>query len=415
MTYSYGTPFDSRPFPEELMTQRRLAALVAIGIATLLFLAAPAGPLFAATTRAADAPASVVIRDAPPLQFRGANSASPDKPGDTDCNSPAHWDGDTLYVFNSAGHPWRSAGPDVAHLNASYIRTEYDNQVNGGRWIECTWKADDGRLYGWYHNEPGGLVPGKGLTAPRIGAVRSDDNGATWHDLGLILEARPGTLFPETKNKYFAGGNGDFCCMLDRAGEFMYFYISTYGREPHEPAGPGVAQVGNLSRPGGVSEQGVSVARMRWADRDAPVGKVLKWHDHEWKEPGVGGRVTPFLPVAIDWHQENADAFWGPSIHWNTHLNQYVMLLNRAKDKDWTQEGVYVSFNRDVGDPTGWTKPVKIMEPVGPDRWYPQILGLDPQRPDREGGTDKLAGRRARLFVRGMSRWEIEFLRPGEK
>jgi hypothetical protein len=29
--------------------------------------------------------------------------------------------------------------------------------------------------------------------------------------------------------------------------------------------------------------------------------------------------------------------------------------------------------------------------------------------------TDKLAGRRARLFVRGESRWEIEFLRTRQK
>jgi hypothetical protein len=26
--------------------------------------------------------------------------------------------------------------------------------VNGGRWIEATWTAGDGAVYGWYHNEP---------------------------------------------------------------------------------------------------------------------------------------------------------------------------------------------------------------------------------------------------------------------
>jgi hypothetical protein len=53
------------------------------------------------------------------------------------------------HVFNSAGHPWRSAGSDVFHLDQSYARCEYNNKLNGGRWIECTWKADDGWLYGW--------------------------------------------------------------------------------------------------------------------------------------------------------------------------------------------------------------------------------------------------------------------------
>ena len=55
--------------------------------------------------------------------------------------------------------------------------------------------------------------------------------------------------------------------------------------------------------------------------------------------------MTPILPVKSDWNRLDADAFWGASVHWNTHLNQYVMLLNRAIDKDWKQEGVYVSFN----------------------------------------------------------------------
>ncbi len=334
---------------------------------------------------------TVVVRDAPPLHFRGANSPSPDKPGDTDCNSPAHWDGDTLYLFNSAGHPWRSAGPNLLHLTNDYRRVEYDNKVNGGRWIECTWKADDGTLYGWYHIEPGGLCPGTHLTAPKIGAVRSRDNGAHWEDLGIVLEAPPNTLRCDTKNFYFAGGNGDFCIMLDARQEWLHFFISTYT--------------------GGLDSQGVSLARMKWSDRDAPVGKVRKWHAGAWTEPGLGGQITAIFPGMIDWHRADADAFWGPSVHWNSHLKQYVMLLNRAIDKDWQQEGVYVSFNRDLTNPRGWSAPRKILESTGKDRWYPQVLGLDATK--RE--TDKLAGRRARLFVRGTSRWEVLFLRSGER
>src|SRR5262245_53596370 len=81
---------------------------------------------------------SVLVREAPPLRFRGANSASPDQPGDTDCNSPGHWDRGSLYVFSSAGHPWRSSGADLFHLTGDYRSCQYDNKVNGGRWIECT-------------------------------------------------------------------------------------------------------------------------------------------------------------------------------------------------------------------------------------------------------------------------------------
>src|SRR2546426_8223182 len=73
-----------------------------------------------------------LLRDAALLQFRGANSSSPEKAGECDCNNPGHWDGDTLYVFNSAGHPWRSAGPDLFHLQTNYVRCEYDTQASGG-------------------------------------------------------------------------------------------------------------------------------------------------------------------------------------------------------------------------------------------------------------------------------------------
>ncbi len=327
----------------------------------------------------------VTLRPAPEIRFPGAERRSPEEPGDCDSNSPLHWSGGTLYVFNSAGHPWRAGGPDLFRLGESYLKTEYHNQTNGGRWIEATWKADDGTLYGWYHFEPAGLCPGTHLTAPRIGAARSRDDGAHWEDLGVVLEAQPGTLNCATKNFYFAGGNGDFSVLLDQRQEWLYFLISTYA--------------------GAVSEQGVAVARMRWADRDAPVGRVWKWHAGAWNEPGLGGRVTPIFPARIDWHRADADAFWGPSIHWNHHLRRYVMLLNRARDFRWTQEGVYISFNADLANPRGWSRPRKIRGDLKADDWYPQVVGLD----TRDLETDKLAGRMARLFVRGRSQWEIEF------
>ena len=336
----------------------------------------------------------VVVREVEPLRFRGANSPNPREPGDVDCNSPAHWDGDTLYLFNSSGHPWRLAGPDLFHLEQDYRRVEYNDTAPGGRWIECTWRAKDGTLYGWYHFEPTGVcanrhpeAPNMQLTAPRIGAVRSRDNGATWENLGVILDA-PGILNCDTKNYYFAGGNGDFSMMLDREERYAYFFISTYV--------------------GGTQEQGVAIARMDWRDRDTPAGKVWKWHDGRWNEPGLLGECTPIFPASVNWHEANADAFWGPSIHWNTHLRQYVVLLNRAVDGHWKQEGVYVSFNPSLERPEQWSSPRKILASPGPDRWYPQVIGT------ARGETDKLAGQRARLFVRGLSKWELEFRNPGE-
>jgi hypothetical protein len=327
----------------------------------------------------------VELRPGIRIQFRGGNSSAPGQPGDTDSNSPLHWAGDTLFLFNSSGHPWRSSGPDLFHLDQSYLRCEYNNQAQGGRWIEATWKDPSGPLYGWYHFEPTGLCPGTGLTAPRIGAARSDDNGAHWKDLGLVLESPPGTLNCATPNHYFAWGNGDFSVMVDQKSHYAYFFISTY-------AGP-------------TNAQGVAVARMKWADRDAPRGKVWKWHRAEWREPGLGGQVTPIFPARVDWHQPNADAFWGPSIHYNYALKQYVILLNRAIDKEWAQEGIYISFSRDLSNPQTWTPPAKLLGGLATNQWYPQVVGMDRAR--RE--TDKAAGARARLFVRGESHWEIIF------
>lgn len=335
---------------------------------------------------------SVILRDAPHLQFPGVvhGNMDPNKPGDVDCSSPAHWDGDTMYIFYSTGHPFRSSGPDIFHLSRPSQRVSFDNEAGwtmGGRWIESTHKADDGKLYMWYHNEPP-LTPDR--TAPRIGAMVSTDNGLTWQDLGIIVEAPSGSNNLNSANKYFVGGNGDFAVVGDRSKKYLYFFISTYNADK--------------------AEQGVAVARMPYEDRDRPKGKVAKWHQGRWAEPGLGGHVTPILPAEIDWHRPDADAFWGPSVHWNTHLNVWVMLLNRAKDKDWNQEGIYISFNENLAQPTGWTKPIKILDAseLEKSKWYPQVVGTEVTR--RE--TDKLAGKTARLFVAGLSKWDLVFLKP---
>lgn len=316
------------------------------------------------------------LRPAPPLKM----------PHDVDCNSPSHWDGETFYVFNSTGHPYRSFGKNLFRLGPARPAA-FDNQASGGRWIECTWRADDGTLYGWYHHEPAGLVPGTSLTAPKIGAVRSADNGAAWKDLGIVLEARPGTLKPDAQNGYFAGGHGDFSVMLDAGGRWLYFFYGNYA--------------------GDAAEQGVAVARMEWKHRDAPAGKVLKWHEGAFKEPGLAGRLTPTFPAVAAWERADCDAFWGPSVHWNTHLKRHVMLLNRARGKGWIQEGIYVSFTCDLADPRGWTLPQKL-RPGG--NWYPMVVGLG----RGSGGTDKRAGRVARFFMGTASDAEIVFSLPGD-
>ena len=176
------------------------------------------------------------------------------------------------------------------------------------------------------------------------------------------------------------GGVGDVTAVLDRDAQDLYLYFSQYVRDP--------------------SAQGVAVARMAWADRDEQAGKRTIWNAGAWLVDGLG---TPLVRARQPFHDRSAaaDVFWGPSIHWNTYLEQYVMLLNRAKDDHFDQEGIYVSFSPTLADPSQWTAPVKIMNG---GEWYPQVIGTDVG-----SGTDRLAGQHARFFMIGKSDRYIEF------
>jgi hypothetical protein len=378
-----------------------------VGLCMLMLCQLSARRAVAQSSKTKDAPAnsglpSVRWREATVIQMPGV-----DNPGysrhEIDSNSPAHWDGDTLYLFNSFLHPWRSSGPDLTHLGSS-ISTQL-GQIDDRLWIwiESTWKDDDGTLYGAYHYEPDNLcIANDHLpTAPKISWIRSLDNGQSWSDLGFVLAADPANIRCDTKSPWDAGGEGDFSVILDRKKEYFYFFFSSYVKD--------------------FKEQGVGVARMRYADRDNPLGKAWKWYNGQFSEPGVGGHITPIFPAKIDWHKSNADIFWGPAIHWNTYLNTYVILLNHAIDSKMTQEGIYATFNSDLANPKGWNEPQRILDRTEimkairgfradqSNGWYPEVIGTS------KGETDKLCGRTGRFFMKGMSRLEIVFLKPGEK
>ncbi len=122
--------------------------------------------------------------------------------------------------------------------------------------------------------------------------------------------------------------------------------------------------------------------------------------------PGTGwihADATPIFPAADRWDdaRPGVDVLWGPSIHWNAHLECYVMLLNQAASHDWTQGGVFVSYNVRLDDPAGWSAPVRLFSG---GRWYPQVIGLDVGN-----GTDAYAGATARFFMSGRSDYTIRF------
>ena len=308
-------------------------------------------------------------------------------PTRADCNSPAFWSEGQLAMLNSTGTQWISHGSDQFSEQGSQPVT-VNRPDHVPMWIESVWQDADGTAYGWYHHEPSGICAGSKLTAPVIGAVVSHDGGKSFEDLGIVLSSG-GAVDCNAKNGFFAGGNGDFSVILDRSGEYFYFLFDNYA--------------------GDLSEQGVAIARMAVADRQQPVGAVWKYFAGDWTEAGLGGRVQPVFGARVRWQDENTDSFWGPSVHWNTFLEQYVVLLNHACCKpDWPQEGIYVTFNPDLSDPGSWTPPVKILGKVDYDAgFYPQVIGIE------AGETDTLAGEVARFYVHGRSDWTIEFSKEG--
>ena len=307
-----------------------------------------------------------------------------------DGNSPAFRDEHgILHVYTSTGaEPMRMSGPSVTELAVDLHAPSVEPRNHYPIWIEGIWRDEDGTVYGWYHHEPNAqeICGSRKLTTPRIGALVSSDGGVTFTDLGLVLtsEDQPNC---SAQNGFFAGGHGDFSVIPDRDRQYFYFLFTNYG--------------------GSASHHGIAIARMAFADRANPVGTVHKYFLGEWSEPGVGGMVTPVFAATTSWDRSDADSFWGAAVHWNTKLESYVAVMNRACCKaNWPQEGIYISFNPDLAHPEQFTHPAKLVDAreIGfAPGYYPQVFGLG------EGETDSLVGQDARLFIKGFSKWRLAF------
>ncbi len=345
---------------------------------------------------------------APPLP-RATLTAAPalTLPGTVDSNSPVMWDLEDglrkLFVFTSSdGEPRLSSGPALERAGGMADIAILPHPGHGV-WMEAIVSDDVETWYGFYHNEwPATRCERADRMISRIGAARSTDRGRSWENLGAVIQSPQSSTTCESTNRYIIGGFGDLSVMLDDDKQYLYFFYSQYGRQ--------------------AAAQGVAVARMQWANRDRPMGRLELWRDGIW-EPDARRREllppipnslrlrpewvypagTPLVLPAHAWHDgdERVDAFWGPSVHWNTALQQYVMLLNRAKDESYGQEGIYVSYAPRLDDPSLWTAPAKILNG---GKWYPQVIGSA-----ADSGTDKLAGAAARFFMSGRSDWMIHF------
>ena len=306
----------------------------------------------------------------------------------TDANSPVHSHDGRVFAFMShyapLGHTYRRTGASIGQLIGPLERVRLlDNpESTVGKWIESTWRSPSGRLYGWYHAEELASCP-RNPFIPHIGALVSDDDGVSWRFLGEILRAPADSWDCDYQNGFLAGGYGDCCVIADPTLTYHYVYFSSYVRDE--------------------SAQGIAVARYKIADCDRPSGRVGIWHEGAW-QASADVLPTPLFPVVRGWKNPDPDSFWGPAVHFNRDINAYVMLLNHTQNgrSNIVQEGIYVSFNQRLDDPTGWTPPICM---VKGGVWYPETIGVG------EGEGDTLAGSSARFFMSGFSAWTVRFSR----
>jgi len=329
-----------------------------------------------------DLDVSVSLRPATPLTLHAPPIYR------ADCNSPVlvEQDGTLAFVshFLPVGHSNRRRGPSLDSLGGAPcpVRILDDPDPGLGKWIESAWRARDGRLFGWYHAEARAPCVER-LMMPHIGALASDDDGVSWRILGDLLRSTPDAVDCSFRNGAMAGGFGDFTCVPDRADTHFYLHFTSYHPDP--------------------DAQGVCVARYRIDDRERPGDTVEIWSMAGWRS-AAAALPRPIVPPVRGWRYADADAPWGPAVHWNTSLGLYVMLVNRTRGGhgDLVQAGIEVAFNDDLARPDRWTPPIPL---VDGGIWYPQVVGA------AIGEGDRRLGAIGRFFLSGFSAWEIRFER----
>ncbi len=320
------------------------------------------------------------ITPAPPLRLYG-----PDLPR-TDANSPVLREPDRTLAFISyyepIGHSFRRLGGPAGFdwQGARKVRLIDDPDPASGKWIESVCRLGEGQLLGWYHGET--LAPcDRRSFAQHIGALASDDDGASWRFLGDLLRPTAEQIDCGYRNGFMVGGFGDFCVVPDRERRFLYVHFSSYIADERA--------------------QGIAVARYPFAAWRSPRQALELWTAQGW-QPATGRLPQPIWGVRRGWRHADPDAFWGPALHYNRGLGGFAMLLNRTRDGhgDYRPDGVYLSFNRRLDDPQGWSEPLEIVRSGG---WYPQVIGEGPGEGDTEIGAA------ARMFISGYSAWRIAF------
>ena len=268
-----------------------------------------------------------------------------------------------------------------------------------GIWFESVIADEtDTTWYAYYHDELPAYVCGRpDRSIPRIGAAVSIDRGVTWQNLGIILEAPPGSEVCSSTNRYVIGGVGDVSVMVDRDWKDVYLYFSNYGRDP--------------------ATQGVLVARFPWADRDAPRGRVTVWAGRRVASTGCQAAHRDRRGAhRVGLSRRHADVrrrargttarqrpMRSGDLHCTgiPHCSSTSCCSIAPKTNPSPTTGFTFRSRQRSTIPRAWSTPRKILSGGG---WYPQVAGLEPG-----SGTDREMGRRGRFLVTGRSTRFIEF------
>jgi hypothetical protein len=385
-----------------------------------------------------------------------------------DCNMAEAWIGDTFRIFPGKygedpvwgySHELKYAdgrNADEAFLQPYEAFKEPDMPPNvppgktglhGAVWFETIYQhpadASGKTLYALYHNEnypetlPYDSTTGEGyinykwpqgLTGPqspaavcRIGIMKSTDGGYSWQNKGIILEdLQPRMILkPHNTSNTFAGGNGDPSAVA--SGDYLYVFYGEYGY-------PGVYDSASYSSNKEWSGQCISIARLPLKDLDNPVGKLKRWDGQAFEAPynGIGAPVSALqIPVNEGGGPSSAPTggfHWGPSVSWNTYLQQWVMLMGHVTGQSWKGSKIFISFNpnKDLGkgdNAQQWSKPQLLLDKPGHTIWYPSLQPTKSTEDVQKKYTCLQLGKSARLFYKDItadtsmyiSEYRIEF------
>lgn len=378
-----------------------------------------------------------------------------------DCNMAEAWVGDTFRIFPGKhgedpvwGYSRDLKFADGANADEAFSReaAEFTEPVlpanakpgqpglHGAVWFETVYQdANDqtGRtLFAVYHNEnypatlpydsasrtgyidvnwPQGLRgPASAAAVCRIGIMKSVDGGRSWTNRGLFIEDyQPRMILkPHNTSNTFGGGVGDPSAVA--SGDYLYLFYGEYGY-------PGVYTAATYDPDKEWSGQCISVARIKLADLDNPVGKARRWDGTGFTAPadGVGAPVAALqIPRESGGGPASSPTggfHWGPSVSWNTYLRSWVMLMAKAEGPSWTGSQIYISFNKNADLGAGnhaqeWTKPQLLLDRPGHFLWYPSLQPMNTADDITNKRTCLKVGQKARLFVKDIQKEKSRYL-----